>query len=401
MRFCFSIFTVFLLSLLLAISSNAEAKTKSKKLRKPASTKKSKSVRTFPKFCRLMNNSFNLYTAPAHELASLAQWRSEMLTADPVTSRGRTRKETLVKECLNTCPEPSFEMQQFCSGLDDCQKHCYTSKVIQNSNCTNSSTCVQMGCSPMPPRIDIKQWTKRDELVRSKVFIIMANRIVSEFLTTNVDSLAYDLSDAYKTHFDFAKNFLMYRPNRTESFARYLPQTMRCLNNVENNVLEPVMQNNSFTTGLVCGHAFGLGQVIPETFYSIFGIQASGVLSVQPLKNPCKIGLNEYPIKDLPRLCSSTRFQSQFYRIEIFKKYEHLTPQQIHDLRAFDTELQIRLMLAVIVNKIIETKNWNSAFTSYGSPSYANYTGQNSCVQTNTINGINTRAAEIQKNGSK
>lgn len=375
MRFCILIFTTCFLNLILVFSTQVDAKPKTK---------------NFPSFCKLMENPYKLYTAQAHELASLAKWRTEMLTSD---------KENLEKRCLNTCPNPSPEMQTFCSGLEDCQKHCHTSKIIQNANCTNSSECVQMGCSPMPDRADYRHFTKRDELIRSKIFIMMANRIVNEFLTTKVDSLAYDLSDSYKTNFDFAKNFLLYQPNKETSFARFLPQTMRCLNRMENNILEPIMQNNSFIEGQVCGHAFGLGQVVPETFYSNFGIQTTGVLSVQPLKNPCKIGLNEYPIKDLPRLCSNMRFQSKFYRIELFKKYEHLTPQQIHDLRAFDIELQIRVMLAVIVNKIIETKNWKIAFASYGSPSYARYTGQNSCVRGNTLSSLNEKTKfVIRKN---
>lgn len=352
----------------------------SAKTRKPNSSP-AKLQKVDPAFCKLMKDPKKLHSAKSADLVALTDWRSQMLT---------NRKSDIVEKCLNTCSEPSDEIRAFCEGLKNCQKTCITSKVIENNRCNNSQTCVQMGCSPMPSRLNQNQFSKKDNLIRSKIFIDIANKVVNEFISTQVDSLAYDLSDYYKTHFDFAKNFLAYKPNRETSYARFMAQTMRCLNNVENETLEPIMQHNSYSENdKSCGHAFGLGQVTPETFYSSFGIRTEGILSVQPFKNPCKKGLKEFAIKDLPRYCNKSNFQSQFYRLELFKKYAHLTPQQIHNLRAFDVELQIRLMLAVIVNKVIQTRNWKSAFVSYGNSSYAKYTGKNSCVQRYTFKNLN------------
>ena len=350
-----------------------------------AGKKKSKTTKALPVHCRLMGSPYNLYSANAEELTSLTRWRTKMLL---------TKRETLPAACLNSCPNPTEEMKVFCNGLANCQSRCTTEKVIQNSNCSNSSECVQMGCSPMPNRADYQQFLKRDDLIRSKILVFFANKVVEEFLAAEINSIPNDSRDLYRASTEFAINYLL--ANRGSfSYAQYLPQTMRCLNRSENNILEPILQHNSYSTGTACGHAFGLGQVTPETFYSIFGIQAPGILSVQPFKNTCKNGLEEITLANLPRQCSSEHFLPQYYRIELFKKYASLTPQQIHELRTFDVELQVRIMLATIINKIIQRRSWRGAFASYGNASYANYTGNNICVRNNTLPALEQKTSGV------
>ena len=331
-----------------------------------------------PIYCQVMENSRSLYHASAEALADLVRWRTKMLTS-----------AKSAEQCLQSCTEPSQEMIAFCNGLSQCQKQCTTNKIIESQNCKKSSECVQMGCSPMPNRESYAEFTKRDEVVRSKIFVKIANQIVEEFIDKDLDSMDRDPADVYFSSLHFAQKFLMTNPSTKNSYAQYLPQTMRCINRLENKVLEPIMQNNSYAgKQATCGHAFGLGQVAPETFYSNFGIYMPSTFSVQPLRNPCRDGLKEYTLGSLSKKCRGPDFQVQFYRIELFKKYAHLTPQQIHNLRSFDVELQIRLMFATIVNKIVQTRSWRKAFVSYGHRSYAKYTGQNSCVQQNLLKNL-------------
>lgn len=400
MRLFIWIFQLLIYSFLFATSANSNA-TKSKKANRMPASKRSKIARTTPSFCKLMERSpYELYKESAKDLRELTEWRTHLLTFAAHPRKGETQQDVLVKTCIASCPDPNSKILDFCASLAYCRENCTTAKVIQNSNCMNSGECVQAGCSPMPPRITQNQFHPHDELVRSKIFISLANKVMQEFVKTEVDSLPNDPTNAYKNSFDTAKKVLMNSPSPQNSYALYMPQTMRCLNKVENNILEPIMQNNSFAPGLVCGHAFGLGQVAPETFYSNFGIQTN-VLSVQPLKNPCRDNnMNELTIEELPKRCSNMKFLPQFYRGELFRKYAHLTPQQLHNLRTFDVELQIRLILAVIINKLISTNyQWATAMNSYGPVGYSHLTGQDACVQANTLKSLSEKTDSIVRKG--
>ena len=274
-----------------------------------------------PIFCKLMEEHEKLYTATPDQLARFTKWRTRMLTAHPETKPGQSKKEALTKMCLNSCREPSDELISFCNGLATCQNECISAKIIENKNCTKSTACVQKECSPMPDRNSAGALSAKDDLIRSKIFIVMANRIVHDFLYNEPPPVDNDPNNAYKNALDFARNYLLNYPNARASYASTLPQTMRCLNNVENPSLEPIMQHNSYIpNAAICGHAFGLGQVVPETYYSNLGIYAPGVLSVQPLKNPCTENLKEFTLAELSKRCGNGKLQLQFHRIELFQK---------------------------------------------------------------------------------
>lgn len=352
-----------------------------------------------PSFCKLMEEPEKLYTATPAQLARFTAWRTRMLTSNPETKPGQSKKEALTKLCLKTCREPSDELISFCNGLATCQKECISAKIIENKNCTKSTACVQKECSPMPDRNGSGALSAKDDLIRSKVFIAMANKVVHDFIYKDPPNISNDSDNTYKNALEYVRSYLVNYPNTQASYASTLPQTMRCLNNVENPSLEPIMQHNSYVpNAAICGHAFGLGQVVPETYYSNLGIYAPGTLSVQPLRNPCSEYMKEFTIAELPKRCDNDKFQAQFYRIELFQKYKNLTPQQMHNIRPFDVELQIRLMMAVIVNKIIENRSWRAALTSYGGNArYANYVGTNSCVQNNTLDTLNRKADKLKQ----
>ena len=378
-------------------------------------------------FCEIAKYPGKLAEAAPNVLLQLVDWRTYMLT-----------NKISVEECLSSCPDPTKAVKDFCHSLSWCRDNCTTSKIVKNCS-TNTlaardTQCVAHNCSPLPPpseyydpsklakqqstptveqsniigvsqpgsimgsyvvepRSSDLKVSKEDLEVRKKVFLELSRRIVREFeenkyMVLYPDELSFpddkatyysELAKAYSERYKVVKNFLTTQPAAKNNYMSHMPETMLCINlptnaGGENHYLEVQEQNNG------CGNAFGLGQVISMTFYSNMGLNLSKYnYSTQNLDKRCK----QAPLQFLATECGPDIFQSQFFRAEIFEKYSAYTIDEIFDRRAFDMDLQVRLMFATVINSFAMTQNWCGAWTSYrgnGNCAYAGFTAGHSCM---------------------
>lgn len=365
-------------------------------------------------FCAAVNNPELMKSAATETLAQIVEWRTKMLTS------GATPEQ-----CLNSCPNPSDAMKDFCYSLEWCQKNCSTSQIIKNCSTNQAmardSLCVANNCSPTPPPSDyydpkkfIKdqssnaatktnysvqkrttdlQPSKEDLEIRKKIFLEITRKVLREYedrtytvifaddqsLPENQLARYSEFGKAYQDRFIAVKNYLTRNPTPKSNYLQHLSETMLCINlptNIggENYFLEAMEQNNG------CGNAFGFGQVISMTFYANLGLNLSSLgYSTAGLDKKCK----NSPLQYLPTECGPQYFQPQFFRIELFDKYLAYTVDELFERRSFDMELQVRLMFATIINSFAMTQNWCGAFASYrgnGSCGYATFTPAHACM---------------------
>lgn len=334
--------------------------------------------------------------------------------------------------CLNSCPNPTNAMKDFCHSLNWCRSHCSTTQIVKNCShnqaASRDSVCVAHNCSPLPPpsayynsenivsASSTAEYTvakrntnlvisKEDLEIRKKIFLEISHKVIREFEDTKYTVLFSDdmpndkvnyyseLGKTYQNRFQDVKNYLTKNPNPKKNYLQHMPETMLCINlptraGGENHFLEVMEQNNE------CGNAFGIGQVISMTFYTNLGLNLTKYgFNTQNLEKKCKNSSLQF----LATECGPDIFQSQFFRAEIFEKYYAMTIDQIYDRRAFDMELQIRLMYATIINSFAMTQNWWGAFTSYrgnGTSYYANFTpGQDPCMVTHMAEQYRTESS--------
>ena len=384
--------------------------------------------KTNPKaFCDLANNPLAMITASSTDLLQLVEWRTKMLT------EGKTSEQ-----CMSSCPNPTEAMKDFCYSLSWCQQNCTTSQIIRNwsSNFLGArdTLCVAHNCSPVPPpseyynankilpeskkeaghfvapRTSDLKVSKDDLEVRKKIFLEIARKIMLEFEETTYTAIFADdyaipdavvntyseLAKAYQSRFFDVKKYLTNNPSVKNNYIKHLPETMLCINlptsvGGEDHYLEVMEQNNG------CGNAFGLGQVISMTFYSNLGLNLSSYgYNTARLDKKCKSS----PLQFLATECGTNIFQSQFFRIELFRKYLGYNIDELFDRRSFDMELQVRLMFATIINSFAMTNNWWGAFASYrgdGSNPYASFTANNhSCMVTHMSAQYKTDSSPTQ-----
>ena len=379
-------------------------------------------------FCEIANNPNQLFQAKNSTLVQLVEWRTYMLN-----------NQISAEACLNSCPNPTNAMKDFCHSLNWCRSNCTTSQVVKNCSrnqgASRDALCVANNCSPLPPpseyynpetfiksepnnfdvmngsltgvtqgsgrapyvvakRATNLKVSKEDLEVRKKIFLEISHKVIREFEDTRftvlfsddmpTENIAYysELGKTYQSRFQDVKNYLTKNPNPKKNYLQHMPETMLCINlptraGGENHFLEVIEQNNE------CGNAFGIGQVISMTFYMNLGLNLTQQgFNTQNLDKKCRNSALQF----LATECGSNVFQSQFFRAELFEKYYGLTIDQIYDRRSFDMELQIRLMYAAIINSFAMTQNWWGAFTSYrgnGTSYYANFTpGQDPCMVT-------------------
>lgn len=366
----------------------------------PEGTLEVKKYSNNKEFCEAVNNPAKLSRSTNLTLIQLVEWRTYMLN-----------NKISADTCLSSCPNPTDAMKDFCHSLKWCRSNCTTTKIMQgcskNPADSRDNICVSNNCSPLPPPIayydsentpakknSVLQISKEDLEIRKKVFLEISHKVIREFEDTKYtvlfsddlpnDKIAYysELGKTYQSRFDDVKKYLTSNPNPNQNYLQHMPETMLCINlptraGGENHFLEVMEQNNE------CGNAFGIGQVISMTFYTNLGLNLSKYgFNPAKLDKKCRHSSLQF----LPTECGSDIFQSQFYRAEIFEKYAGYTIEQIFDRRAFDIELQIRLMYATIINSFAMTNNWWGAFTSYrgnGTSYYANFTpGKDPCMIT-------------------
>ena len=379
-------------------------------------------------FCEIANNPDKQFQASNSTVLQLVQWRTKMLNS-------KVSAET----CLKACPNPTSAMMDFCHSLNWCRSNCTTSNIIKNCSkntlASRDTLCVANNCSPLPPpseyydaskiipdpniksepasaarytvakRSPDLKVSKQDVELRKKIFLEISRKIIREFEETRYtvlfpdempdDKVAYysGLANTYRSRFHDVKKYLTSQPSAKNHYLQHMPETMLCINlptraGGENHFLEVMEQNNE------CGNAFGIGQVISMTFYSNLGLNLSKYgFSTQNLEKNCKRSSLQFIATE----CGPDIFQSQFYRAEIFDNYNSLTIDQIFDRRAFDMELQVRLMFATIINSFAMTQNWWGAFTSYrgnGTSYYANFTpGKDPCMTTHMADQYNSQGA--------
>lgn len=375
--------------------------------------KENKDIKNSKAFCEFANNPLKMMDATGEALGQLVEWRTLMLT---------TAKSA--QECLNSCPNPTNAMKDFCHSLSWCQQSCTTSQIIKNCSTNTAAArdtiCVANNCSPIPPpteyydpskilkntegpqtykvekRTSDLRISKEDLEIRKRIFLEVTRKVVRDFedktytvIFADETSLPDDqiaryseLAKAYQERFFEVKKFLTKNPSANNNYLQHMSETMLCINlptnaGGENHYLEAMEQNNG------CGNAFGLGQVISMTFYSNLGLNLTNYgYNTQNLDKKCK----NSPLQFLATECGSQIFQAQFFRIELFDKYLGYTIDELFDRRSFDVELQVRLMFSTIINSFAMVQNWRGAFQSYrgnGTDYYAQFTPSNhACMRT-------------------